>query len=274
MKGDEVRATDVSERDRMLGGQASLHWDVLSGLRLFAAVSRGFKAGGFNLGSAAAIQDRFAPEYLWSLDVGAKGEWFDHRLYADVTAFHMKRDDMQVSTGIQEAGVAGSYIFITDNAAGGRNAGIEGSVRWRALDQLEIGGAIGLLHTRYSNYRPEGEDVSDRDQAHAPEYQLSLNATWRSAVGWMARVDFAAIDDFYFDVPPANERASAYALTNLKVGYEAERWSIHVWSRNVFNEDYVVRGFFFSNEPPEWLDKRYTQLGEPRQFGLTARWKL
>ena len=43
----------------------------------------------------------FDPEYLWSLDVGAKGEWLDRRLYADVTAFYMKRSDMQVSTGVQ-----------------------------------------------------------------------------------------------------------------------------------------------------------------------------
>lgn len=274
VQSGEQRVTDASESDQMLGGQASLHFDVRPGLRLFTTLSRGYKAGGFNLGRAATLHERFAPEYLWSIDVGAKGEWFDRRLYADITAFYMKRDDMQVSTGIQEPGVAGSYIFITDNASSGRNAGVETSIRWRILDQLEIGGALGLLHTRYSGYRPTGEDVSDRDQAHAPEYQLSLNATWRNAAGWMARVDFAAIDDYYFDVPPANQRAAAYSLTHLKLGYEADHWSVYAWSRNVFDKDYVVRGFFFANEPPDWQDKRYTQLGEPRQVGVSARWEF
>ena len=47
-----------------------------------------------------------------------------------------------------------------------------------------------------------------------------------------------------------------------------------MWGRNVFDEDYVVRGFFFGNEPPDWQDKRYVQLGEPRQFGVTARWEF
>ena len=75
-------------------------------------------------------------------------------------------------------------------------------------------------------------------------------------------------------MPPANQRAAAYSLTHLKVGYEADRWSVYAWSRNVFDEDYVVRGFFFENEPPEWLDKRYTQLGEPRQVGVSARWEF
>jgi len=278
---DEPRVTSTSEDDTMWGGQATLHFDVQPNVRLFSTLSRGYKAGGFNLGRAAAIRERFAPEYLWSLDVGAKGEWFERRLYADITAFYMKREDMQVATGVQldPIGDPNSYLFFTDNASGGRNAGIETSVRWRITRELELGGSLGLLHTRYSGYRPEGTDISNRDQAHAPEYQLSLNATWRSPLGWMARVDFSAIDDYYFDVPSNdpvanNQRAPAYSLTNLKLGYEGANWAVYLWGRNVFDEDYVVRGFYFGNEPPDFANKRYTQLGEPRQFGVSARWEF
>jgi outer membrane receptor protein involved in Fe transport len=270
------RMTDTDDTERMWGGQATLHFDPQDNTRLFATLSRGYKAGGFNLGRAAAIKERFAPEYLWSLDIGAKGEWFERRLYADVTAFYMKREDMQVATGVQldPVGNPNSYLFITDNASGGRNTGLEASVKWRATQQLEVGGSLGLLHTRYSGYRPEGVDLSHRDQAHAPEYQFSLNATWRSPLGWMARVDFAAVDDFYFDVPPNDERAAAYSLTNLKAGYEAKHWSVYAWVRNAFDENYVVRGFYFGNEPPDFPDTRHTQLGEPRQYGVNFRWSL
>jgi iron complex outermembrane receptor protein len=274
MQDEELRATEASETDRMMGGQASVYFDATTNSRLFASLGRGYKAGGFNLGRAASLRERFAPEYLWSLDVGTKGEWFDRRLYADVTAFYMKRDDMQVSTGIQEEGVAGSYLFLTDNAAGGINTGLEASFQWRADEQFSFGGSLGLLRSRYSSYKPTGVDVSDRDQAHAPEYQVSLNATWRSPLGWMARADFTAIDDYYFDVPPADQRAAAYSLTHLKVGYEADHWGLYLWSRNVFDEEYVVRGFFFANEPPNWEDKQYLQLGEPRQVGVSVRWEL
>ncbi len=270
------RVTDTDDTERMWGGQATLHFDPQANTRLFATLSRGYKAGGFNLGRAAAIKERFAPEYLWSLDIGARGEWFERRLYADITAFYMKREDMQVATGVQldPIGNPNSYLFITDNASGGRNTGLEASVKWRATQQLEVGGSLGLLHTRYSGYRPEGVDLSHRDQAHAPEYQFALNATWRSPFGWMARVDFAAVDDFYFDVPPNDQRAAAYALTNLKAGYEAKHWSVHAWVRNAFDQNYVVRGFYFGNEPPDFPDKRYTQLGEPRQYGVDFRWSL
>lgn len=274
IQGDLWRRTDARQRNQMLGGQASLYFDTRSAVKLYTSLSRGYKAGGFNLGRASTIRERFAPEYLWSLEIGAKGEWLEHRLYADVAVFHMYRDDMQVSTGLQLEGAAGGYLFLTDNAAGGRNTGLEASLRWRALQRLELGATLGLLHSRYSGYRPMGIDVSNRDQAHAPEYQFSCNATWRQPSGWMARIDFTAVDDYYFDVPPANQRAPAHSLVNLKFGYEAPRWSVYMWSRNVFDEKYVVRGFYFANEPPSWEDKRYTQLGEPRQFGVTMRWEF
>jgi len=183
---------------------------------------------------------------------------------------------MQVSTGVQldPVGDPNSYFFYTDNASGGRNLGLESSVRWRFSPQLEVGGTLGLLRTRYYGYRPTGVDLSDRDQAHAPEYQVSLNATWRHPLGWMARVDVSAVDDFYFDVPPNPTRSNAYTLTNIKFGYEADRWSVYAWGRNVFDRDYAVRGFYFGNEPPLFENKRYVQLGEPQQFGVTARWEF
>ena len=58
-------------------------------------------------------------------------------------------------------------------------------------------------------------------------------------------------------------------MTHLKAGYEGDGWGAYVWTRNVFDEEYVVRGFYFANEPPNWEDKRYVQNGDPRRYGLT-----
>jgi outer membrane receptor protein involved in Fe transport len=268
---------DDSERDRMWGGQATLYFDPHEHMRYFATLSRGYKAGGFNIGDAAQVLPKFLPEYLVGLDVGMKGEWFEQRLYADITAFYMKRTDMQIaiSTQLDPIGDPSSYLLYTDNASGGRNLGIESSVRWRLTRQVEVGGTLGLLRTRYSGFRPDGVTAaSDRDQAYAPEYQASLNATWRHPLGWMARLDFVAIDDYYFDVPENNIRSDAYSLTHLKAGYETDRWAVYAWSRNLFDEDYLIRGFNFGNEPPDFPATRYTQLGEPRQFGVTFRWQF
>jgi outer membrane receptor protein involved in Fe transport len=132
--------------------------------------------------------------------------------------------------------------------------------------------SLALLHTSLEGFEFGGAPVHKREQAHAPEYQASLNATWRHPLGWMARVDLSVTDNFYFDAQPIDARADGYALVHAKIGYESERWSVYLWGRNLFNEDYVTRGFYFGNEPPLFVNKRYTQLGEPQQVGLTARW--
>jgi outer membrane receptor protein involved in Fe transport len=61
---------------------------------------------------------------------------------------------------------------------------------------------------------------------------------------------------------------------NLKAGYSGERWSAYAWGRNVFDENYAVRGFYFGLEPPDYADKLYVQRGDPRSAGVTFEWRL
>ena len=49
------------ERDRMLGGQATVHFDPRDQVRFFTTLSRGYKAGGFNLGRAATFRSASRP---------------------------------------------------------------------------------------------------------------------------------------------------------------------------------------------------------------------
>jgi outer membrane receptor protein involved in Fe transport len=132
---------------------------------------------------------------------------------------------------------------------------------------LRLEATAGLLRARFLDYTLEGRNLDGRDSAHAPSYQFGLAATWRSATGWFARAAFHAVDGFYFSASH-DERAPAYQLVNLHAGFEADRWSATLYARNLLDERYAVRGFFFANEPPDFENRRYTQNGDPRQFGL------
>ncbi len=81
------------------------------------------------------------------------------------------------------------------------------------------------------------------------------------------------MDGFYFSASH-DERAPSYQLVNLHLGYETGRWSATLYARNVLNEHYAVRGFFFANEPPDWETRRYIQNGDPRQVGLRIAFDL
>jgi outer membrane receptor protein involved in Fe transport len=110
--GEDITGIDASAKDSMWGGQATIYFDPRDHLRWFATLSRGYKAGGFNLGEAAQVKADFQPESLVGLDVGMKGQWLEGRLYADITAFYMKRNDMQVAISTQlDPGDPSSYLL-------------------------------------------------------------------------------------------------------------------------------------------------------------------
>jgi hypothetical protein len=88
-------------------------------------------------------------------------------------------------------------------------------------------------------------------------------------LGFFVKGELNGVDSFGFS-SSHTERSVAYELVNLTAGYRSERWSASVWGRNVFDAGYYPRGFFFANEPPDWVDKRYVQSGDPRRFGLTV----
>ena len=270
----EDRVTDLSSRDDMVGGQLSATYSLTTDWTTYASISRGYKAGGFNLGAVPVDRLRFRPEYLWNYETGLK--YTAHpNFYADVSVFYSRRNDVQIRTGEQlDPSDPNSYVFFTDNASRGYNYGVESSLRWRLTEQWQIDGSLGLLRTRYQDYDQGGSMLPDREQPHAPKYQAALNATWHHPTGWTGRVGLTALDKFYFDVPPNDTQSHAYVLTNLQFGYETDRWSAMLWGRNVFDREYAIRGFYFGNEPPNFENKLYVQRGDPRQVGVSVHYSF
>ncbi len=272
-----TQVTDLSDRDRMWGGQASLSFDISTVSSTYLSLSRGYKAGGFNLGGVPPEGRYFEPEYLWNLEAGFKSGILDGRGYLDTAVFYEARRNLQVRTGTQlDPANPGTYLFITGNLDRGYNMGVEGTLRFFLTPAIEVGGSLGLLRTQASGGLDEsGAPVAAREQAHAPEYQFGMYGTWRHASGMMVRADFNAQDNFYFDVPTDhNQQSHAYSTMNLKIGYEQPAWNAYLWIRNIFDENYAVRGFYFYNEPPFLEKKLYTQSGDPRQFGVTFNWSF
>jgi iron complex outermembrane recepter protein len=119
----------------------------------------------------------------------------------------------------------------------------------------------------------EAVDLSGREQAHAPDYQYSLSAEWRHPLGFSVRADLTGLGPFYFDATE-DVRSHAYDLVNLRAAYDSERWSVSLWSRNVFNTYYAQRGFYFGLVPPDLPNELYRDHGDPRTWGMTAEWKV
>lgn len=277
--GNSCTQFDCEPSENMWGGHVALSYDWYKNLKGYARIARGFKAGGFNP-SLAALQGvailgpefiPYQPEYLWNYELGLKGLWLDGSLSGDLTLFYMDRDNAQLSQSSQQVTFdPNSFVFVTYNGAA-RASGLEASAVWQINDTWQLHGSLGLLDTKVLESEKTSAvspNAANRDLAHAPSYTLNIGATYSAASGWFARLDINAIDAFYFDVSH-NQRSNAYQLVNLRIGKQWGTWALSAWARNLLDEEYATRGFYFGNEPPLFETTLYTKFGDPRTYGIT-----
>jgi len=282
---DDTSAVRFDPRDDMTGGELALSWRLAAGRSAYVRVARGYKAGGFNISLAGVDfstidnaqitpnEIQFGPEYLTSVESGYRFTSANGRLSAEADVFYAWREDEQLKIPLQlRLGDPSSFLFVTTNAERATLSGVEGNLDWRATERLDFSAAVGLLDTKIERFSLFPE-LEGREQAHAPPYTFSLGAEYRVPSGWSARVDLSGMGAFFYDYG-YDIKSKAYTLTNLKVGRDWQHWSASLWARNAFDTRYFVRGFYFGNEPPDFPNKLYTRLGDPRQYGFTLRYRF
>jgi hypothetical protein len=285
----ERRTTDYSDSaglalgpsETMVGGNLSYSHVLGDNAIGFVNLAKGYKAGGFNLGYVPDERQReFGQESLWNLEVGLRSSAFDGALAFAGSVFYTERRDQQVRTSLQEVpGDPTTFVFFTDNAARGSAIGAEADLRWTPSDAWQFYANLGLLRAEFDDFETlqtgdaELVNLAERSQAHAPDYTISLGGLYRHQSGVFARLDLHAKDQFFFDVSH-NQTSDAYQVANARLGYESERWTVQLWARNLLDERYAVRGFYFGNEPPNFPNTLYIRQGDPRQVGITVDMRI
>ena len=271
----DSEAVRFAPDDDLIGGRLLLERFLASGNMLYMSLSRGYKAGGFNTSSSLDADLReFDPESLWNMEAGFKGRLMDDRLALSATIFRMQRRDVQIATSITRLRNDGSAEFIgyTGNGAEGVNQGVEFEAVLQAADRFQLTASIALLDAEFEDYvNGSGEDLDGRDQAQAPGYQFYLAADYRFSQALGLNISIEGRDDYYFSDGHA-EQSPSYALVGSALRYSRENWELSLWGRNLGDKDYFVRGFSFPNDPRDgYTATRWTQLGAPRQLGMTAK---
>ena len=261
-------------QDDLFGARLRLERSLQSGALAYASFTQGYKSGGFNTsGTLDADLRLFDPETLWNFEVGYKAAVFNDAGQLRVALFHMARSDVQIATSIVRVRDDGSSEFIefTGNAATGSNQGVEVELDLTLNERASMSAGLGLLDTQYEDYiDAAGNDLDGREQAHAPGYQAHLSIDYEFSESWFASVAVEAKDGFYFS-DSHSAQADSYALLNGAVGYRQGRFLARLWGRNLTDAEYHVRGFYFGNDPRnDYADTTWTQLGGPRQIGVSV----
>jgi outer membrane receptor protein involved in Fe transport len=268
---DDSRQADFSPSFTMIGGSLGVTHDLSESLRGYLSVSRGYKGGGFNAGVRVPTERRqYDPEYLYNVELGTKGSWFDKRLVSNVALFLDQRRDQQLKLAVQDdPSDPLAFTFITESSARGRSYGIEVENSFKVLPPVEIFLNGAMLKSEFTSVPDELSALEGRSYSHAPSWQYSTGVQATLGAGFFIRSDVTGKNSFFFD-DSHNQRGNPYSIVNASLGWRREGWRVIAWGRNLGNEGYAVRGFFFGNEPPDFPSKQYIQRGDPRAFGLTV----
>lgn len=277
--------------DGLMGGKVSLQYLVDDDLMVYGAVSRGYKTGGLNTdafgkalvsGDAATIAQlserlNYQDEAALNYELGLKGSYLDASLTVNLTAFYIDRQNMQAKLALEIT--TGNWTSYRDNVKGSDNYGFELETAWQISDQLRFFGALGLLESKLGelvvlDLNDEPLDQTGRDQAHAPAYQFNLGASYTFMDHYSLTVQMDGKDSFYFS-NSHNQQSSAYEVLHAQFNYQQGPLTLSFWGRNLTDKDYAVRGFYFGNNPNNgWIAESYTQLGEPRVFGISGQYNF
>lgn len=273
------KALDVFDRqfafgsefdDTLVGGKLTWEHDLTQTYMFFASVARGYKAGGVNVDPRISPADgdptTYDTEQIWNYETGVRARW--DRVTASITGFYMDRSNTQVR---DSAGFGGDFRFFTDNGDESYIVGTELEATMSLTDEWFFYGTLGTMSSDIDTFRLTNNNIGGgRELAHTPSYTWSLGTRYQHSSGLFATLDITGRDD-YFQSNNQNERLDSFTNVNASIGYAKDGWMITLWARNLLNEDYAQRVFFFGNEEPDFDPARYESLAPAQQIGVTIR---
>jgi iron complex outermembrane recepter protein len=233
---------------------------------VYATVSNGFKAGGFNPASPAA-SEAYAEESTWNVEGGLKTLLANGRVSLNSAVFFIDWNDLQLN--VPNLSVPGQ-IYIA-NVGGASSKGVEFDLTARPARGLDVFGTFGYTSATFSSGSTSvGLDVSDNEIPNTPDYTASFGVQYsralNAATSAFGRADVVLSGAFKYD--DANlEGQDAYSLVNLRGGVRGKRFFAEGWIRNAFNTTYIPVAFAYGQLAPSGF---IGENGAPRTFGLSA----
>ncbi|MEM8868351.1 MAG: TonB-dependent receptor [Verrucomicrobiota bacterium] len=262
----------ISDQDGTLwGGKITLEHDLNDAQRLFTSFARGYKAGGANVATFADVGDplTYEDEILYNFEVGLRSKWFGQKVATQLTFFYMERQDTQLR---DSQGAGGFFRYLTVNGEDASHFGMEAEATWYLSKNLTASAGIGLLDTERDAYNDPGGLVPSRSLANSPDYSYNVRLDYKADNGIFANIETVG-SDAYYESNSHNQKRDRFNVVNAAIGYRYENWTLTVWGRNLLDEGYEKRVFFFANEGPFFADtRRYESPADPRQIGATVKY--
>lgn len=264
---------------------------------VYGKISRGYKSGGFNFGSARPETASFRPEFVTSYEAGIKSRWLlaGRPLLLNINFYHLDYKDIQRAAGDfdQNSGRLGTSVF---NAAGARIRGIEFEGSVQPFKGLEISGSYSYADAKYGQYlipAPFGQfdctgqlasptaNVGCIPFQYTPKHQYNISGRYEFPVSEeLGKISLFASYGYtgrQYSGPstlPALEPGAFFpsaGLLNMSFNWRDIMQSgidFSLFATNVTKERYVVSNtnVFYA------IGSQASLYGEPRTYGLQLRY--
>ena len=256
---------------------AGLDWTLVRDALVYAKTSRGFKAGGQNIGgNVTGGYNAFQPEIVTDYELGLKTEFFDRAARFNLAAYHSVYKNIQRIVFVQ--GFDNSVNTATLNAASAKIDGVEAELTVRPISPLTLGASGSWTDPRYTRFidPTTGADRSKEKFAGVPKWLGSLYATLDEPTDFGAIS--ATVDAAYqssTDFSPGNHltpnlaaytNQAAYTLYNARLTFKLERPNLDIafYGRNLTNKSYFTSAIDYTGAG---LGFAIETLGPRRTFG-------
>ncbi|MBV1878050.1 MAG: TonB-dependent receptor [Pseudomonadales bacterium] len=276
---DNPSFKDNLEEDEFTG-TIKVAYQLTDDLNLYGGISRGYKAGGFNLdqqaGEIDAITGRdtvlFDPEFSDSFELGLKGDYFDQRLRINTALFYTEFEDFQLNTFT-------GLGFTISNVPEVVSQGVEVESTFLLSDIATITFGATYADARYGDGTPI---IVDKFGTDIQGERLNLSPLWSSSASlyvednlpgsaWVysLNVNWSHVGSVNTgsDLKPEKFRG-AYNKWNTQMALfsPSGKYSVVLWGRNLGN---TIRRNVVANTPLQ-TSNYSTFLTIGRTYGLTV----
>lgn len=238
-------------------------------VNVYLRVAEAYNAGVFNVrSSAVSFATPADEETVVSYELGAKTEWFEHRLRLNTALFYSEFDDMQsivyvagesTALNVGSTDIWGVEVELLASPVAGLTLGLSYGYLDYEINEF-VYGQIDVTNSAVLPYMPENTASGFIEFEFAP-----------IAIGTVAvRLDATYKDEVAFSpLNSATTQADDYALVNARITlselpFESVDASIAVWGKNLADEDYQIFGI-------DYAQFQTGSFGDPRSFGVDLR---
>ncbi len=287
----------VGRKENSLTYSAGVQFEPNNNTLLYAKISSGFKAGGFNSFALSAnpAEAEFEDERATGIEAGAKLKLLGNRVTLNVAGFRTNFKN------IQTAVFTGSTSFIVQNAAAATSTGVEVDGRFALAEGLTLNASGAYVRFKYDSFpnaactvdqlfqfRTDTQNplatiqncsqafrnnLKGRTSENTPKFSGSIGATYALTLGGLK---LTTIGDLVYQSkqfrdsdldPTLVQRANAKVNLTFIAGPENGKWDISLIGKNIFDKE----TFTYGSDTPLLEGSRQFAPDKPRTIAVRGR---